>query len=189
MFEIFFDIGKYCGILSLLTIPIGLWFCIKNYKNFNYTKLTLCHLGNSKKLGSLYNLILTLFGIFEFLFSLAIINKFNLIENELLIYPLIIAALATFLAAIIPLNVNKILHDIFRYMAFIILIPWAITLHYFIWLTNLYIGIPAIIISLIMGFGTILLYIKYKRCSIPEIFFIVFVMIWNSFFSYVLFFN
>jgi hypothetical protein len=188
MLDILIKIAGFSGLISTLLIPIGLAICIKNYKGFDYFKYTVCDCARQKEYGSFFNFTLASFGILELLFSLAIMDKFSLLKNTLLVSGLFLAVSMTLLAAIFPINKFKRIHFIFGYLSFIILIPWAICLHICIIGINKSVGYLGSLISLLMGFGTILMYIKYKECSIPELYFIAFVMLWNLFFSYILLF-
>jgi len=177
---------KFSGLISVFLVGSSFVFCwLRN--NFKIKENTLSDCGINK-CSQLFNYTLAIFGILQVLFSYSIIQ--NILENNKhwLIIPPLVAGLSMLFAAILDLKNYKIMHNFFAYLTFGTLIIWSLLFHYHIFMTNSFIGSIAEIIGFILIVGTILTYFKFGHCSIPEIFFIGFVFIWNLFFTYALFF-
>jgi hypothetical protein len=178
---------KFSGLLNSIFIPI--LFLISWKKNkFDLRLNTLSDCGSSKNSSKLFNFSLIFFGIFQTLFTFIIFNKY-LMKKYILLSPPIFAGLFMFIDGVLDNKSFEKIHVPLGYIIFIILIPWSIIFHYNIILKDFVIGTIGLIISIVMSTGTIFLYLKYKKCAIPEICFVIGVFVWNLFFSYVIFFQ
>ncbi|MBD3203659.1 DUF998 domain-containing protein [Candidatus Woesearchaeota archaeon] len=172
------------GLISIFFVTLTFIFCWKK-NNFNLKKHTLSCCG-SHNYSKLFNFSLAVFGILQILFTYAIIKKVLSGTDGWLIIPPIIAGTAMILAAIFDNKKHFKIHLFSACVTFITLILWCFMFHFFIMKNSFYIGIIALNISVLLSLGTIITYIKFGKCAVPEIFFIGSVFLWNLFFSYVI---
>ncbi|MBU0758070.1 MAG: DUF998 domain-containing protein [Nanoarchaeota archaeon] len=186
MQEYLIQIMRLSGILSTILIPIGLATSIRKFRNFNFVKNPLSNCGKRKESSMIFNLTLAVFGILQFMFAYAILTHYSLTDSLIIILPLAISAFLTVSASVITEKVNLRAHRIIGFLIFVILLLWALMLHIHIYMIEPIVGSISLVISFFMISGTAILYKKYWISSIPEIYFIGLVMIWNFFFSYVI---
>lgn len=172
----------------MLLTPMVYFICIKNFRNFSFRKNTISDCGRSKKYGRLFNVTLGVSGILEVLFVWAIISRFSLVNQPLVTIGLILAGMFTLFASVFSKKRHELLHTVFGYAIFIIVIPWFIFLHIKLIQQDRIIGYMGSIIAILLASGTVYLYDGYKECSIPEIYFISCFATWNIFFTFALLF-
>lgn len=182
MINILNFLASVSGILSSIIVPIILIKCWKS-NQYNVKKNTLSDCGGFPFTAKLFTFGLALFGIFEVAFTYAIAKNLLPQQDLWIVLPALLGGIFTVIVAMFDNRRFPKLHEAFSYAAFILLLLWCFGLHAMICQFHILTGLIGIGISVILSAGVGITRLKYGSCAIPEIIFVVGVIIWNLFFS------
>ena len=125
-------------------------------------------------------------GITEIMFLLEIVNFYNLQHNLYLFYTPIISIICFVLIGCFSLEKFKILHYVFTFLYFILILTWAISLSYTILLIDIVVGLLALLISISTTIGIAIIFFKIKVTSYFELYLLFNTILWNIVFTSVM---
>ena len=111
---------KYLGFISLMIFSISIIICLQLYPQFDFYRNTFSFLGTIKETALIFNLTMIILGITFYIYLNYIIERYQLTgKNNLSLKVLIIlVCLSMIMVGLIPLNLNRLLHDIFAFALF-----------------------------------------------------------------------
>jgi hypothetical membrane protein len=178
-------IANISGLISCIVVPIILRICWKQ-NQYDVKKNTLSDCGGFPFTARLFTFGLAMFGILEVTFTYTITKNLLPPHQMWITIPAFIGGIFTAMVAVFDNRRFPKLHEVFSYAAFVLLLLWCFGLHILIYQAHGFIGVVGLGISVILSTLVGITSLKYGACAIPEIIFIVGVMIWNLFFSYVI---
>jgi len=188
MFDVLNLIMRLSGLINAIFIPLFLYICWTLNKNFKFKEDTLSFFGIAKKTQKLFNFSFVIVDILQLIFIITLINELSIPNPLWLVLLVLFSGFGILFAAIIPYNPNPKIHNFFAYMGSSLVFISILCFNVNFLKINEFVGLVGIISSIIMFVGTLILFLRYKECSIPQIFLLSIVIVWNLFFSYVLFF-
>lgn len=177
---------EYFGILAIVIMPLLFYICWIKSNKISLKIHPLSKFGIMEETKYWFVFTMIAIGLSEILFLLEIIYFFNLEYNLFLFYAPIISIICFGLIGCFSLEKYKILHYIFTFIYFILILMWAIYFSYVLLNVDFIIGLLALIISSSTALGIVFIFFIIKVTSYFELYLLFNTILWNLLFTYVL---